>query len=290
MTNNKGILAHHKLPHPDYDALWDRIIVPSAQKEQLIAQILLEYTVRKEIERGALPLHGLILLSGPPGTGKTTLAKAAASKAAHFFKGKHLQFIEVEPHGLTSSSLGKSQREMHKFLNETIAEYAAQAPTIVLLDEVETLAVDRQKLSLEANPIDVHRATDAVLASLDHLAEAYPDLLFIATSNFETAVDTALLSRADLILHIDKPTPEACAAILRDTLEIMGRKWKKLGKLADDTHMKDAAKAAHGLDGRQIRKAVIQACATSKETAQNPDLLTIETLIGALKAAKKTTT
>lgn len=287
MSHQKGILHHCKLPDAKFDALWDRIILPAEKKNQLIAQILLEFTVRKEIERGALPLHGLILLAGPPGTGKTTLAKAAASKAAGLMRGRHLQFIEVEPHGLTSSSLGKSQREMHQFLTGTIAEYAGHGPLVVLLDEVETLAVDRQKLSLEANPIDVHRATDAVLAGLDHLAEQHPDLVFIATSNFESAVDGALLSRADLILHIDKPSQEACAVILEDTLSVMGKKWKKLTELPKRIHFKDAAKAAHGLDGRQIRKAVLQACTLSKEVAQDPDLLSIEQLIEALKSAKK---
>jgi AAA+ superfamily predicted ATPase len=100
-------------------------------------------------------------------TGKTSLAKAAASRAAKMLSNK-VQFIEVEPHNLTSGSLGKTQRDTHNFLTGTIAEHAKQGPLIVLLDEVETLAVDRQRLSLEANPIDVHRATDAVLAALDN--------------------------------------------------------------------------------------------------------------------------
>ncbi len=68
----------------------------------------------------------------------------------------------------------------------------------MLLDEVETLAADRSKMSLEANPIDIHRATDAVLVQLDALAERYPDLLFLATSNFPQAVDAAFMSRCDL--------------------------------------------------------------------------------------------
>ena len=288
MPDHKGILSHFKLPHAEFDSLWERIIVPAELKERLISQILLEFTVRREIERGALPLHGLILLAGPPGTGKTTLAKAAASKAAGFLNGRHPQFIEVEPHGLTSSSLGKSQREMHQFFNGTIAEFAKQGPLIVLLDEVETMAVDRQKLSLEANPIDVHRATDAVLASLDHLAADYPDLIFIATSNFEAAVDGALLSRADVIIRIEKPDPEACAAILSDTLSVMGKKWKKLTHLSDQPSFKEAAKAAHGLDGRQIRKAVLQACAINRDVAQDPNLLSIDNLIAVLKHTKKT--
>ena len=82
----------------------------------------------------------------------------------------------------------------------------------MLLDEVETLAADRSKMSMEANPVDVHRATDAVLTQLDQLAADYPQLLFLATSNFAGAIDEAFLSRADLVVTIDLPTPEACKA------------------------------------------------------------------------------
>jgi len=59
--------------------------------------------------------------------------------------------------------MGKTQRAVSDLFSQSIAEAAAAAPTIVLLDEVETLAADRSKLSFDANPIDVHRATDAVL-------------------------------------------------------------------------------------------------------------------------------
>jgi pachytene checkpoint protein 2 len=287
MTDQKGILRHCKLPDAAFDSLWDRIIVPPKLKEQLIAQILLEFTVRREIDRGALPLHGLILLAGPPGTGKTTLAKAVASKAAAFLKGRATYFIEVEPHGLTSSSHGKSQRQMHEFLMGTIAEHAKQGPLIVLLDEIETMAVNRQKLSMDANPIDVHRATDAVLASLDHLAEEYPDLLFLGTTNFEVAVDEALLSRADLIVHVGNPDAEACEAILADSLTALGKKWKEVPKLIEEPGFKLAAKTAVGLDGRQIRKSVLQACATSRELAMDPNKLSVQDITSTLKAAKK---
>lgn len=95
--------------------------------------------------------------------------------------------------------MGKTQRAVADLFAQTISELASSGPTIVLLDEVETLAVDRSKLSMDANPVDIHRATDAVLVQLDMLAESHQNLLFIATSNFPEAVDSAFVSRCDLV-------------------------------------------------------------------------------------------
>jgi AAA+ superfamily predicted ATPase len=235
-----------------------------------------------------MPIHGLIMLTGPPGTGKTSLAKGLASKAASVLEGNQIEFIEVEPHSLTSSALGKSQREVLHFFKETVAEHANQGPLIVLLDEVETLAANRSKMSLEANPIDVHRATDAVLASLDALAAKFSELLFIATSNFEEAVDGAFVSRADLVERIDPPDRSACEAILRDSIDVLGKKWPKLKHLLADGTFPTLVEHAVGLDGRQIRKAVIRAFTYDKQVALHPEQMSHEHLRKALGHMRET--
>jgi AAA+ superfamily predicted ATPase len=164
-------------------------------------------------------------------------------------------------------------------LQKTIAEHAAAGPLIVLLDEVETLAPDRKRLSLEANPVDVHRATDAVLASVDQLATAYPHLLFIATSNFSEAIDGAFLSRADLVEFMDKPDEDACAAILRDSLDALAQRYPKVSNVLKNANFPKLVKAAVGLDARALRKAVISACTFSKDVALDPSLLSMEDLL-----------
>ena len=85
---------------------------------------------------------------------------------------------------------------------------------VVLLDEVEALAVSRSRASLETNPVDVHRATDAVLSGVDRVARAWPNVTFVATTNYELGVDAAFLSRADLVEHVGTPGAAAVRAIL----------------------------------------------------------------------------
>ena len=273
----KGVLHRRSLPDPEFDRLYDRIVLPREQKSRVVSQMLLEFTLRGKLDRGGVPLHGVILLTGPPGTGKTSFAKGAASKVAAVL-GRSVEFIEAEPHALTSSALGKSQRAVRDFLHGAVAEAALKGPTIVLLDEVETMAASRTKLSLEANPVDVHRATDAVLAGLDRLAEDHPHLLFVATTNFEGAVDEAFLSRADLVEHIGRPNPEACREIRIDTLQTLAEKWPPIKSLLDGNGLRDVAALAEGLDGRQIRKAVLRALALDKEVALDPGRLSLEHL------------
>jgi SpoVK/Ycf46/Vps4 family AAA+-type ATPase len=274
------------LPDPGLGKLWDSIIVEEQIKSQLLSQSVLNFTLRGKVDRSVMPLHGVILLVGPPGTGKTSLARGVAHRTAESFAGARFQLIEVEPHTLTSSAMGKTQRAVAELFSQSITEAATRGPTIVLLDEVETLAADRAKMSMEANPIDIHRATDAVLVQLDLLAEMSSRLLFIATSNFPQAIDCAFTSRCDLVLTVPLPNAQACVAILRDCLTGLGRTFPAIGKLVSSPHFDRCAGECVGLDGRAIRKMVANAIASNPETALNPEKVTIDQLLVAAQAAK----
>ncbi|MCY4584473.1 MAG: AAA family ATPase [Bryobacterales bacterium] len=282
----KGIQRIRCLPDPGLGALWESIILDVALKEQLLSQAVLNFTLRTKVDRTVLPLHGAILLVGPPGTGKTSLARGLAHRTAESFPNGSFRLLEVEPHALTSSAMGKTQRAVTDLFSQSIAEAAACGPTIVLLDEVETLAADRSKMSLEANPVDVHRATDAVLVQLDALADDHPNLLFLATSNFPQAVDCAFTSRCDLVVNVPLPDSEACARILEDCLAGLGKTFPEISKLSSSPKFTRCAAECMGLDGRAIRKMVASALASSPQTAMNPETVTIDDLLAAAHAAK----
>lgn len=285
-TLAKGIQRSRRLPDDSLGALWDSIILAEKLKSQLLSQAVLNFTLRSKVDRAVIPLHGVILLVGPPGTGKTSLARGLAHRVAQSFPGSAFRLLEVEAHSLTSSAMGKTQRAVTDLFAQAISEAASSGPTIVLLDEVETLAADRSKMSLEANPVDIHRATDAVLVQLDNLAERHPNLLFVATSNFPEAVDSAFTSRCDLVLTIPLPDKEACALILGDCLRGLAQSFPPIGKLASPAEISRCAAECVGLDGRAIRKMVANALASSPQIAMNPASVTAADLFNAAKSAK----
>ena len=129
----KGIHIARTLGAQDHAELWDSIHVSKDLKDSLLCQALLNFTLRPKVSRTVIPLHGVILLVGKPGSGKTSLARGLASKAAGLLPAKKLAYLEVEPHSLTSSAMGKTQRAVTELFGQTIAEYAQAGPTFVLL-------------------------------------------------------------------------------------------------------------------------------------------------------------
>ena len=267
-------------------ALWDAIVVPPEVKERIRNHSLLSMMVRPKVPFTVTGLHGLCTLYGPPGTGKTTLARGLPAQLAGFVSGGKVRRIEVNPHGLMSAEHGQSQQRVSELLSEHVPALAADGrATVVVLDEVESMAVARSEASLAANPADVHRATDAVLTALDDNAQHHPHLFFVATSNFTTALDGAFLSRSDAAILVPLPTREALREILASTLRSLAGAFPGLRELADSSAVAQAADMAVGMDGRRARKVVIEALSRRVATVLDPAQLSGEDLVAAVASA-----
>jgi len=143
-----------------------------------------------------------ILLWGPPGTGKTMLAKAVASQA-------RANFIAVNGPELLSKWVGASEQAVR----ELFTKARQAAPCVVFIDEIDTLAPARGSFSSDSGVSD--RVVGQLLTELDGLHEC-PNVLLIGATNRPEALDPALLrsGRLDLQLKVDLPDQASRLAIL----------------------------------------------------------------------------
>jgi SpoVK/Ycf46/Vps4 family AAA+-type ATPase len=277
-----GVTGVHALPADHHDGPWESIVVPPGTRERLLGTALISMMHGRRLAALPAPPSGLIVLAGPSGTGKTTLARGLVQAAARAVSAPGVPghgattFIEVDPHAMPSEMLGESQRNVTRLLRDHVPGLSRARPHVaVLIDEVESFAMRRGLASFETNPVDVQRATDAVLAGLDTLAVEVPGALLVTTTNFLAAVDEAFLSRADLVVQLSLPDADARAKIVGAALADLAVVWPELKELAADTALRDdIAVATPGWDGRRLRKLPLAVLGGDPSLAGDPARLT----------------
>jgi SpoVK/Ycf46/Vps4 family AAA+-type ATPase len=268
-----GFLRWLVLPTSGWREWWDRIYVDPETKQRLHSYASFSLRHRAEFSRVGLPVHGIALLYGPPGTGKSSLARGLAQIVAEDFladgTAEQLIFAEVDPHALPSQMLGESQRNTVNLLEKSLPELAAKGhPVIVVIDEVNSLAMRRSIAAGGRDPVDVMRATEAVLRGVDYLASTTPNVLIVATSNFTATIDEALLDRIDIAVEIGLPDRDRVVEILEDTfteLPAVEISSAEVGRIAA---------SLVGRSGRDIRKVVLDAIVTRSQDPTKPLLAT----------------
>merc|ERR1712076_88781 len=200
---------------------------------------------------GVKPPRG-ILLYGPPGTGKTLLAGAVANETGAFF------FLINGPE-IMSKMAGESESNLRKAFEEA----AKNAPSIIFIDEIDSIAPKREKTNGEVEK----RIVSQLLTLMDGLNQR-AHVVVMAATNRPNSIDPALrrFGRFDREVDIGIPDETGRMEILRIHTKNM--------KLADDVDLEIVAKETHGHVGSDL--AALCSEAALQQIRKKMDLIDLE--------------
>ncbi|KAG2531466.1 hypothetical protein JM18_000375 [Phytophthora kernoviae] len=193
------------LPASSFDGLWDSLIFDSAVKQNVLdyamtAMLFSDSKVNPHI----ISWNRVVLLHGPPGTGKTSLCKALAQKLSIRLSSRYpnAALLEINAHSLFSkwfSESGKLVMKLFRQIQELVED--EESLICVLIDEVESLTAARKSAVSGSEPSDAIRVVNALLTQLDSL-KRHSNVLVLTTSNITEAIDVAFVDRADIKQYV----------------------------------------------------------------------------------------
>ena len=179
----------------------------------------------------ATPSTG-ILLFGPPGTGKTMLAKAVANEA-------NANFISIKGPELLSKWVGDSE----KGVREIFRKARSAAPCIIFFDEIDSIAKSRSSGSSDSGVTE--RVVSQLLTEIDGLEEM-KGVTILAATNRPDLIDPALMrpGRFDQVISVGNPDEESRTKILEVHL--------KETNLSKEVKLKSLSKQTEGWSGAEV--------------------------------------
>ncbi|MBI5365547.1 MAG: AAA family ATPase [Planctomycetes bacterium] len=210
-----------------------------ALKEEIKMKIIYPLLHPEMYKAYGKAIGGGILMYGPPGCGKTHLARATAGEVK-------AGFIAVGINDVLDMWIGQSERNLH----ETFQRARDNKPCVLFFDEVDALGASRTDMRQSAG----RQLINQFLSEMDGIASANDGVLILAATNAPWHLDSAFRrpGRFDRILFVPPPDAPARAAVLRILC-----KGKPLGDL-DYDHVADKAVGFSGADLKSVVDVAIE--------------------------------
>lgn len=239
-------------------------------KKQIRLKIILPIEQPQLYEAYNAKAGGGILMYGPPGCGKTLLARATAGQV----KAK---FLAIGIHEVLDMWIGQSERNLHELFEQA----RASRPCVIFFDEVDALAASRTDMRQSTG----RQLINQFLDELDGVKTSNEGLLILAATNAPWHLDPAFRrpGRFDRILFIPPPDEEARESILRILLE---------GKPVGDIDWAGLARKSKDFSGADLKAVVDQAIEKLLEkAAETGEIEPVNTrhLLSAMKRVKPST-
>jgi len=242
-----------------------------AVKEQIRMKIIYPLQHPETFKAYGKKTGGGILLYGPPGCGKTYIARATAGQI-------NARFIPIGLHQVLDMWIGSSEKNLHE-----VFEIARKTnPAVLFFDEVDALAASRADMKQTYHRHSINQ----FLNELDGVATSNEGVLILAATNAPWDIDSAFRrpGRFDRIIFIPPPDTSARASILRIILK---------GKPQDNIDFDLIAKKTDKFSGADL-KALVEDCIENKieeamSKGSEPKPITTKDLERSLKVVKPST-
>ena len=240
-------------------------------KQQIRRRIITPFQKPSLFERFRRRAGGGILMYGPPGCGKTLLARATAGECG-------AKFYNVALEDILDMYIGESERKLHAIFDEA----RRTAPSVLFFDEIEAIGGKREH-TREATS---SKLISQFLAELDGFAQNNQGVLILGATNVPWAVDPAFRrpGRFDRVLFVPPPDQSAREDILKGLL----RDRPTHGQI-DVAGLARATSSFSGADLRHLVESAIDEAIDASLDAGREMPLTMEHLKLALEDLKPTT-
>ncbi|MCS7136067.1 MAG: CDC48 family AAA ATPase [Nitrososphaerota archaeon] len=245
---------------------WEQVGGLEEVKQRLREAIEWPLKYPEKFERlGIKPPKG-ILLYGPPGCGKTLLAKAIATES-------EANFISIKGPEIFSKWVGESE----KAIREIFRKARQAAPCIVFLDEIESI-IPRKDLLEDSSGVS-HRVASQLLAEMDGI-EDLNGVVVVGATNRPDMLDPAILrpGRFDRLIYVPPPDEKARLQILKIYTAKM--------PLAEDVSLEEIASMTEGYSGADLESLCREAALSAIRRGAEPEIVTREDFQEALRIVK----